>query len=60
MRHTCATRHAIAKTAPAVLQGAGVNLEMVWVYAHGYFSLVISGKQSDNVVEDIAIADPAA
>ena len=64
MRHTWATRHAIAKTAPAVLQGLGgwANLEMVERYTHMNTSALRQAvnNASDNVVEDIAIADSAA
>ncbi len=64
MRHTWATRHTIAGTAPAVLKDLGgwANLEMVERYTHMNTSALrlAVNNASDKVVEDIAIADSAA
>ena len=64
MRHTWATRHTIAGTAPAVLKDLGgwANLEMVERYTHMNTSALrlAVNNASDDVVEDIAIAHSAA
>lgn len=64
MRHTWATRHSIAGTAPAVLKDLGgwASLEMVERYTHMNTSALrlAVNNASDNVVENIAIADSAA